>query len=88
MALGAGHQFIDPHIGAVSHREGDRFLLCSDGLTDGLWDRQLEEIVRAPETAGRTVAQRLVEAGVQASGRDNTTAIVVEIGTPPAGSPA
>lgn len=80
-ALGAGHQFIDPHIGAVSHRVGDRFLICSDGLIDGLWDRQLEEIVRAPETADRTVAQRLVETSVQASGRDNTTAVVIEIGT-------
>src|ERR1017187_1761950 len=36
-ALGAGNQFIEPHIGAVAYRLGDRFLICSDGLNDGLW---------------------------------------------------
>jgi serine/threonine protein phosphatase PrpC len=83
-ALGAGHQFIDPHIGAVGHRVGDRFLICSDGLIDGMWDRQLEETLRTPPAAGdtRSPAQRLVEEAVQNSGRDNTTALVVELGLP------
>ncbi len=82
--LGAGHQFIEPHIGAVSHAIGDRFLICSDGLVDGLWDRQLEELIRAtpPEENTQTPAQRLVEEAVQQSGRDNTTAVVVEIAPP------
>jgi serine/threonine protein phosphatase PrpC len=80
-ALGAGHQFIDPHIGAVGYSPGDRFLICSDGLVDGLWDRRLEELVRSGEMAGTpTVAQHLVAESVQASGRDNTTALVIEIG--------
>lgn len=80
-ALGAGHQFIDPHIGAVAHRPGDRFLICSDGLVDGLWDRHLEDILRTPATAGdsRSLAHRLVEQAVENSGRDNTTAVVVEV---------
>jgi protein phosphatase len=84
--LGAGHQFIDPHIGAVGHRVGDRFLICSDGLIDGMWDRQLEEIVRTPPAAGdaRSPAHRLVEEAVTNSGRDNTTAVVVELASPPA----
>jgi serine/threonine protein phosphatase PrpC len=80
-ALGAGHQFMEPHIGAVGYRPGDRFLLCSDGLVDGLWDRQLEELVRqpSPERARQTPAERLVIEAVQSSGRDNTTAMVIEI---------
>ena len=81
-ALGAGHQFIEPHLGAVGFREGDRFLICSDGLIDGLWDRRIEEMLRTPTTpadSGST-AQRLVEEAVQTSGRDNTTAVVIEIG--------
>ncbi len=80
-ALGAGHQFVEPHIGAVGHQPGDRFLICSDGLIEGLWDHHLEELIRAPssERAGQSAAQRLVEEAVQASGRDNTTAVVIEI---------
>jgi protein phosphatase len=80
-ALGAGHQFIEPHIGAVGHRPGDRFLICSDGLVDGLWDRQIEELIRTPPPApdGETVARQLVETAVQSSGRDNTTALVIEV---------
>lgn len=85
-ALGAGHQFIEPHIGAVGHRPGDRFLLCSDGLVEGLWDRQLQEIVRTPSPAraGQTPAQQLVEEAIENSGRDNTTAVVVEVTAPTA----
>jgi PPM family protein phosphatase len=76
-ALGAGHQTVDPHVGAVGCEAGDRFLLCSDGLIDGLWDRRLEEMIRsqpAPE-----IARLLVDEAVSASGRDNTTALVVEV---------
>lgn len=82
-ALGAGHQFIDPQVGAVGHQPGDRFLFCSDGLIDGLWDRQLEDLLRTPgERAQQNPAQRLVEESLLSSGRDNTTAVVVEL--PPA----
>ncbi len=84
-ALGAGHQFIEPHIGAVGHRPGDRFLICSDGLVDGLWDRNIEELIRNPAAALAAInpAQRLVEESVTASGKDNTTALVVEIASAP-----
>jgi protein phosphatase len=80
-ALGAGHQFIDPHIGAVGHRAGDKFLVCSDGLIDGLWDRQIDEILRTPTAPDdpRSLAQQLVDQSLQASGRDNTTAVVIEL---------
>jgi serine/threonine protein phosphatase PrpC len=83
--LGAGHQFVEPHLGAVAHAIGDRFLICSDGLVDGLWDRQIEELIRTPPPAEseQSPAQRLVEHAVQNSGRDNVTAVLVEI-TPPA----
>ena len=88
-SLGAGTQFIEPHIGAVGYRPGDRFLICSDGLVDGLWDRRIEEMIRSdtlnPE--GPNLAQRLVEEAVENSGRDNTTALLVEIPQPPNPTP-
>jgi serine/threonine protein phosphatase PrpC len=80
-ALGAGNQFVEPQVGALAHSPGDRFLICSDGLVEGLWDRRIEEIVRrhADAPGGPTAAQALVGEAVQASGRDNTTALVIEI---------
>ena len=79
-ALGAGNQFVDPQVGAVLYEPGDRFLLCSDGLIDGLFDSQLEELIRNPTLteAGMSPAQRLVTAAVANSGRDNTTALLIE----------
>lgn len=79
--LGAGQQFVEPHIGAVAHRPGDRFLFCSDGLIDGLWDHHLEELIRTPppERSNQTPAQCLVEEALARSGRDNTTAVIVEV---------
>jgi serine/threonine protein phosphatase PrpC len=79
-ALGAEHQFIDPQFGALPCAPGDRYLLCSDGLTEGLWDRQLDEIVRT--TGSAPVAQSLIEAALANSGRDNITALVVEVLSP------
>lgn len=80
-ALGAGHQFVDPHFGAVGFQPGDRFVFCTDGLIEGLWDRQIDELVREPAAplAAKVPATRLVEVSVAESGRDNTTAVVVEI---------
>ncbi len=74
-ALGAGHQFIDPQLGAVGCEPGDRFLLCTDGVTDAVFDAQLAELLEGPDSP----AQNLVREAVARSGRDNTTALLVEI---------
>jgi serine/threonine protein phosphatase PrpC len=82
-ALGAGHQFMDPQIGSVRVEPGDVLLFCTDGVTDGLWDRRLQEIVRErqPDDGGvLRLAQQIVEEAVASSGRDNATAVVVEVG--------
>jgi serine/threonine protein phosphatase PrpC len=80
-ALGAGNQFVEPQIGSVGYETGDIFLLCTDGLVDGFYDNQLAEFLRSSEGAGPGVnlAQHLVEAAVNKSGRDNTTALVIEV---------
>ena len=79
-ALGAGNQFVEPQVGAVAYEAGDRFLLCTDGLVDGLYDAQLEDFLREGEHAGsaETPASRLVRESLDRAGRDNTTALVVQ----------
>jgi protein phosphatase len=80
-ALGAGHQFITPQVGSVLFEAGDRFLLCTDGVVGGLFDSQLHDLVRTPDAAAAALppAERIVAAAVAQCGRDNTTAVVVEV---------
>lgn len=80
-ALGGGNQFVDPQVGAVGYEPGDAFLLCTDGLIGGLFDEQLAELLRLPvkASAGDNLARRLVEESVKNCGRDNTSALVVQI---------
>ena len=80
-ALGGGNQFVGPQVGAVAYETGDMFLICTDGLTDGLYDPEILELLRRPDAAeaAATPAQLLVETSLQRAGRDNTTALVIEM---------
>lgn len=80
-ALGGGNQFVDPQVGRVAYEPGDLFLLCTDGLVEGLFDSQLLELLRPGDgtVAVDNPARRLVEASVEKDGRDNTTALVIEV---------
>lgn len=80
-ALGSGNQFIDPQIGEIVCDSGDRILLCTDGVTDGLWNHAIEDLIREPPDAIADVppASRLVQSAVAESGRDNATAVIVEV---------
>jgi protein phosphatase len=79
-ALGGANQFVDPQVGAVACERGDFFLLCSDGLTEGLYDHYLVDILRAAAKDEKiNPAQLLVNESVKNDGRDNTTALVVQV---------
>jgi protein phosphatase len=77
-SLGAGNQFVDPQLGAVAYEPGDIFFLCTDGVTDGLFDSQIAELLRARWHGNP--AEQVVRAAVEQSGRDNTTGLVVGAG--------
>lgn len=79
-ALGGGNQFVEPQVGAVAYEPGDIFLLCSDGLTEGLYNHHLVDLLRESETDGLagSAAHRLVDASLRNDGRDNTTALVIK----------
>lgn len=78
-ALGGGNQFVDPQIGRLEHRPGDLFLLCSDGLSEGLYPHQIVDLLRSESQGDMNPAKALVEASVDRDGRDNTTAMVVRL---------
>ncbi|MFK7736611.1 MAG: protein phosphatase 2C domain-containing protein [Pirellulaceae bacterium] len=74
-ALGAGHQFLKPEVGSIAIEPDESFLLCTDGVIEGLWDQRIERIVR--EKSWEKVAEALVSGAVEESGRDNATALYV-----------
>jgi PPM family protein phosphatase len=80
-ALGGGNQFVDPQVGSMACQTGDIFMLCTDGLVEGLHDCHLAEHLRSPGFAGpdANLAHRLVELAVKNDGRDNTTALVIQV---------
>jgi len=61
---------------------GERFLLCSDGLTNELADPELAELLGSIEDP-QQAADQLVRRAVQAGGRDNVTVIVVDVPADP-----
>jgi protein phosphatase len=77
-ALGGENQFVAPQVGAVGCGQGDIFLLCSDGLTEGLHNHNIVDILRAKDTDSNP-AKTLVASAVTSDGRDNTTALVVQV---------
>lgn len=87
-SLGDPNNPFRPDTGTEETRAGDIFLLCSDGLSDGLWDHEIQEVLAHVQTAAdvRPALQKLIANAKQASGRDNITAVValVETYTPEA----
>ena len=78
-ALGAGNQFVNPQVGEIPCMPGDRFLICSDGVFDGLADQRIAEVLGSCPKH-RSPAQHLVAEAAVCSGKDNATAVIVAVG--------
>jgi len=76
-ALGIGHE-CKASTFVVPLADGDRFLLCSDGITEYLQEHEIGEVLgKAPSPA--RAAQKLVEIALERGGGDNATALVVRV---------
>ncbi|HVJ86962.1 MAG TPA: protein phosphatase 2C domain-containing protein [Caulifigura sp.] len=60
-------------------QKGDRFLICSDGVTDGLKDESIRVLLGADGTP-QQAAEKIVEAALGGGSRDNITCVVVHVG--------
>ena len=69
------------HLGVArgDTRPGTAFLLCTDGITEGLDDTALSRIVARRDLAAQECVDHLVLDGLDASGDDNLTAILVRL---------
>jgi protein phosphatase len=64
-------------------RPGDRWMLCSDGLSGVVAFEDILEMMSA-DVGAKQVADRLVKASLDGGAPDNVTVVVVDIGEPPA----
>ena len=77
-AVGATKKFfLDMDIQEM--REGDRYLLCSDGLTKHLADSELADILQQGPAATERICWELIELTLLRGASDNVTAIVIDI---------
>jgi protein phosphatase len=66
-----------PYVRSCSLQPNDRFLLCTDGLTDMLDEDDITRILADHEDA-QQAAETLVQTANDAGGMDNTTVAVVD----------
>ena len=77
-ALGGANNFIEiiPHLRQINLREGDVFLLCSDGLSDML---NLDEMERALEEDLQQSIHQLFTQAMSAGGLDNISILLARV---------
>lgn len=81
--VGGGHQRVCPKFAAIPYLPGDRFLICSDGLIDGLWERQLAEALSTCGPDPLQTTTTLLNRSVTNAGSDDTTLIVITVSEVP-----
>jgi len=69
---------IEPYISKGKYENGDKYLICSDGLSDMVSDDVISEIL-SEDTSVLDCAQVLMEKAIKSGGNDNITIIVCEI---------
>jgi serine/threonine protein phosphatase PrpC len=70
---------VEPDYVVMTAEPGERFLLCTDGLYNELPDEEIAQLLVAEADPARA-AEVLVREAVARAGRDNATAVVVDVG--------
>jgi protein phosphatase len=73
-----GRSVADPDLSVHDAQAGDRYLLCSDGLSGVVSDETLRETLTTIEDP-EAVARQLIELALHGGGPDNITCIVADV---------
>lgn len=80
-----GRQFIKPEVFSIELKENDTIFICSDGIFGMIEDNVIEEILNHEDISA--ASKKLVEAANKGGGKDNSTAIVLNVGKLPVSFP-
>ena len=76
-AIGTRRQIL-ADVDGIAMLPGDIFLLCTDGLTDGVGGDQIRTILNTTSDV-KEMAQKLVDAALKAGGEDNVTVTLLQV---------
>ena len=79
--IGGGHPNVCPHFAAVPFHPNDRFLICSDGLIDGVWERHISNALASSLDPAETT-RALLKRATGNSGVDDISLIVIHVNAP------
>src|SRR5712671_1638426 len=83
-ALGA-EELVEVDMKTIEVCDGNTFLLCTDGITRHLPDSELQELLLSGQSV-EEICAAMKERCYQRGAEDNLTAVIVQIGKPPAGA--
>ncbi|MDF1741617.1 MAG: protein phosphatase 2C domain-containing protein [Verrucomicrobiales bacterium] len=81
-AIGGGCRKVSPQVASCRLEHGDWFLICSDGVVDGLWNKNIAQAFEEAEEKGSSaeeVATRILDWATREAGADDTTLFVVKV---------
>ena len=70
---------VGPDVGLIRLKEGDLILLCTDGLTNMIFDKSIGQILY-DEPSIESSCDRLIQTANNAVGKDNITAMIIKYG--------
>ncbi|WP_419996576.1 Stp1/IreP family PP2C-type Ser/Thr phosphatase [Streptomyces boninensis] len=76
-ALGSGDH-VEPDLSIREVRAGDRYLICSDGLSSVVTDQTIEDTLASYQGPHETV-QELIQLALRGGGPDNITVIIADV---------
>ena len=80
-ALGSRRRQVEPDVQRITLADTDCLLLCTDGLTEMVADDRISEILQQASNATHA-CQTLVDAALNAGGKDNVTVVVARYQMP------
>jgi protein phosphatase len=69
---------VEPDFWLLPPAPGERFLLCSDGLSSEVEDEEIAGVLESEDNP-TVAASRLVEHALSSGGHDNITAVVIDV---------
>ncbi len=77
--VGGGHRTVVPLIAAIPYQSGDQFMLCSDGVIGGVWEKHIHAAFMEQPPCPEKIHQTILTRALANDGTDDTTIITLSI---------